>query len=82
MSKRKILSELKKKNIHPLCVNFERSSPTPQGYASGWDIEFSESDEDSVYMQDKKCKFDTFMEFESLSDVIKFIKTLPEIPPK
>jgi hypothetical protein len=79
MSKVKILSALAKKNIVPLEVLFDRSCPTPDGYASGWDIEFSDETEDAVFLADKKCELTNFMEFDNLKAVMNFIKTVPKL---
>lgn len=79
MSKRTILSNLKKKNIFPVSVYYSRGCVTPSGYTEGWDIKFSEQAEDLVYSIDSKCKFSTFMEFDDLNAVLKWIKTLPII---
>jgi len=79
MSKRKIVAALKRKNIYPLSVEFQRSCPTPYGYATGWDLEFSEELEELIYDLDCECKFNTFMEFDDLNTTLEWIKTLPVV---
>ena len=52
MSKRKILSALKKKNIPVERVEYVRGQPTPSGYANGWSIEITEEVKIGYLMQD------------------------------
>lgn len=79
MSKRQIEKLLKNKGIVAENIEFQRSYPVPEGYASGWDIEFSEETEDKVWCADKECNFETFMEFGSLKEVTDWIEKLPVI---
>lgn len=61
MSSKKILSALKKKGITPVNVEYVRSTPTPTGYAAGWEIELSDYDSDT-YCEDIYNDLDTFDE--------------------
>ena len=79
MSAKKIRALLKKKNIPVIAIAFQKSCPTPSGYASGYNLEFSEDVEESVCSKDMECEFHTFMEFDNLQDVITFIDTLPTL---
>lgn len=79
MSKVKILSALKKKNIVPTNVEYVRGCPTPSGYANGWDLEFPEELEDVIYELDSNVEFSTFMEFDDLKSVMDWIDELPAI---
>lgn len=76
MSKRKILSALKKKNIYPLSVEYQRSCPTPSGYAKGWDIELSRSTEAYIEQLNPCVGVSTFMEFDSLEDVLEWVNKI------
>lgn len=73
MSKRQILAALKKKNIYPVNVEYQRSCPTPSGYASGWDIELSDTAESYIEQINPEVEVSTFMEFDSLEDVLEWI---------
>ena len=79
MSKRKILAALMKKNIEPTGIEYVRGCPVPEGYADGWELEFSEELEDQVYDLNPKCEFETFKEFDSLKEVLEWINTLPDL---
>lgn len=79
MSKTKIISALKAKGYTPLDIQYQRSCPVPEGYASGWDLEFDEATEELVYKADWRCKFTTFMEFDNLKAVMDWVDTLPTI---
>jgi len=79
MSKRKIEAALKKKNIKAENIEFQRSCPVPEGYATGWDLEFSEATEYKVWQADKECEFSMFEEFDSLKAVLDWIEKLPVI---
>lgn len=79
MSKVKILSALKKKNIVPTNVEYVRGCPTPSGYANGWDLEFPEELEDVIYELNSNVEFSTFMEFDDLKSVMVWIDGLPVI---
>jgi len=79
MSKRKILTALKKKNIQALSIEYKRGCPTPSGYANGWDLEFSEDLETLIYSIDSECDFSTFIEFDDLKQVLNWIETLPAL---
>ena len=81
MSKRKILSALKKKGITPVSVEYVRSNPVPEGNASGWDIEFGRNVDDAVYEINPKCGLDCFMELDDLKSVMDFIETIPNLNP-
>lgn len=69
MTQRKLLSAFKKKGITPLNIEYVRNTPTPSGYAAGWDIKLSE--EDAI-----KFDEDEFNEFDSANDVFEWIKKL------
>ena len=79
MSKRKILSALKKKNISPSRVEYMRGCPTPSGYANGWDLDFPEHLEDVIYELDSGVDFSSSMEFDDLESVMNWIEELPII---
>ena len=79
MSKLKIEALLKEKGIKAETIEYQRSCPTPSGYGKGWDLGFSEKTEDNVWCADKNCHFETFMEFDGLNEVIKWIKTIPSL---
>jgi len=79
MSKRKILAALRKKNIEPISITYERGCPTPIGYADGWELEFSERIEELIYDLNPKIELDTFMEFDSLREVLDWVDTLPAL---
>ena len=79
MSKRLILRDLKKKNIIPVSVEYQRSCPTPSGYAKGWDIGFNSDLVDVIYRLDRNCEFTSLMELDDLSSVIDWIKGLPVV---
>jgi hypothetical protein len=76
MSKRQILAALKKKNIYPVNVEYQRSCPTPSGYASGWDIELSDEAEIYIGQINPDIEVSTFMEFDSLEDVLEWINEI------
>ena len=80
MSKRKILSALKKKNITPSRVEYMRGCPTPSGYANGWDLDFPEHLEDVIYSLDSGVEFSSSMEFDGLESVMDWIDALPAVP--
>ena len=73
MSKRQIMAAMKRKNIYPLNVEYQRSCPTPSGYARGWDIELSDSAESYIEQINPEIEVSTFMEFDSLEDVLEWI---------
>lgn len=77
MSKVKILSALKKKNIFPIRVEYMRGCPTPSGCANGWDLEFTEHLEGLIYELDSDVEFSTVMEFDDLKSVMDWIVKLP-----
>ena len=79
MSKKKIEKLLKAKGIEAETIEYQRGCPVPEGYASGWDLSFSEKTEDDVWCADRECKFETFMEFGRLKEVVDWIETLPVI---
>lgn len=79
MSKQKIEKLLKEKGIEAETIEYQRSCPVPEGYASGWDLSFTEKTEDAVWCSDRECNFEMFMEFGSLKEVTDWIKTLPTI---
>ena len=79
MSKIKIESLLKAKGIKAETIEYQRSCPTPSGYAKGWDLGFSEKTEDDVWCADRKCNFEMFMEFGELNEVVEWIKTIPSV---
>lgn len=82
MSKRKIVAALRRKNITPLEVEYDRSCPTPYGYAKGYNLEFAEELEDVLYNLDSDCEFSTYMELDTLEEVLEWVETLPVLPKK
>tara|TARA_Y100001949_G_C15897486_1_gene291043 strand:+ start:460 stop:795 length:336 start_codon:yes stop_codon:yes gene_type:complete len=79
MSRRNIESALKAKGITALRIEYMRSCPTPSGYASGWDIEITEETENKIYEANPEVESSTYMEFYSLSDVLKWVEELPDL---
>jgi hypothetical protein len=79
VSKKKIEKLLKAKGIKAETIEYQRGCPVPEGYASGWDLGFTEKTEDDVWNSDRECNFEMFMEFGSLKEVTDWIKTLPVI---
>lgn len=78
MSKRKILSALKKKNIPVVRVEYMRGQPTPSGYANGWDIEITEETENKLF----DAGFDDceqINEIDTTSEVLSWIDTMPTL---
>lgn len=79
MSKRKIESALKIKGIKARTIEYVRGEPTPSGYASGWNVEIEEETEDLIFIKDSSADASEFMEFESTSEVLRWIKQLPNL---
>ena len=79
MSKKKIKTLLKAKGINAKRIEYMRGDPVPEGFANGWDLDFSDETEDAVFEADNQCGFSTFMQFDNLSDVCEFIDGLPEL---
>lgn len=80
MSKRKILSALKKKGIKSDLVEIEyvRGIPTPEGYANGWDVTLSDDLADQLFalgFEDTAILY----EFDSLDQVLDWIDSLPTL---
>jgi len=82
MTKRKIESALQKKGIEADRIEYIQGSPTPTGYASGWEVDLSDEVEDAIYIADPNVKADNFMEFDTSLDVMKWIKKLPDLNAK
>lgn len=76
MSARKIRSLLKKKGIEVESIIFQRSYPVPEGYASGYDLEFSDETVDELFDRGFH-NIDSFMEFGVLSEVERWIESIP-----
>lgn len=80
MSKRKILSALKKKGIKSDLVEIEyvRGIPTPEGYANGWDVTLSDDLADQLF--DRGFEYTEILyEFDSLSQVLEWIDSMPRL---
>ena len=75
MSKIKIVRELKKKGLYA-DIEYIRNEPTPNGYACGWDIIFTDESYDKL----KQIGFDGVYESDCLnmSEVIEYLNTLPD----
>ena len=79
MSSVKIKLELNKKGIEADRIEYVRGSPTPTGYAQGWDIDISDKVENAIYIANKCCKAENFMQFDNLEQVYKWINQLPNL---
>lgn len=81
MSVRKIKSELKKKGFKPILVEYERGCPTPSGYGNGYNIVFEEDVEllDRIYDYDPDVEFSSYMEIDTLEEVLEWIEELPDL---
>ena len=79
MSKIKIEKALKAKGITATHIEYQRGCPVPEGYASGWYLEFDEETEDAMWDLDNCCSFFTYNEFDSLKQVMCWIEKLPTI---
>ncbi|MCL1126725.1 hypothetical protein [Shewanella surugensis] len=79
MSARKIKSALTKKNIPVERVEYVRGCPTPSGYANGWDIDISEETVEQIYMKDEVASPEQNNEFDTLSDVLDWVESLPAL---
>lgn len=78
MSKRKIVSALKRKNVPFVRVEYVRGCPTPSGYANGWDIEISEETEDRLFEAGfSNCS--TMNEIDTTEEVLEWIGAMPNI---
>ena len=78
MSKRKILSALKKKNIPVERVEYVRGQPTPSGYANGWSIEITEEVENRLFDAGfSDCEQEN--EIDTTGEVIEWINTMPTL---
>ena len=77
MGRKKIIKALNNKNIEPIHVIYERGVPTPYGYTNGWSLKFSEKDEDNVFDLDPSVMFQANMEFDTLSEVLNWVDSLP-----
>lgn len=77
MSKRQIISALKKKGLSAYLV-YERSVPTPAGYAKGWDIFLDEDSQNKLF----DIGFTGVLEPDcSTTDaVLEWVNTLPSAP--
>lgn len=78
MSKRKILAALKKKGIEPVDIEYVRGDVVPEGYANGWDIEFSEATDIAVWDAGFK-RMECFMQFDTTQEVLDFVAELPDL---
>ena len=78
MSKRKILSAFKNKNIPVERVEYMRGQPTPNGYANGWDIEITEDTENRLFDAGfSDCS--QFNEIDTTDEVIDWIAKMPAL---
>ncbi|MCC9659274.1 MULTISPECIES: hypothetical protein [unclassified Pseudoalteromonas] len=78
MSKRKIVSALKRKNIPFVRVEYVRGCPTPSGYANGWDIEISEATEDRLF-EAGFSNISTVNEIDTTEEALKWICSMPNL---
>tara|TARA_R110000851_G_C12685132_1_gene524293 strand:+ start:248 stop:523 length:276 start_codon:yes stop_codon:yes gene_type:complete len=79
MSQRKIRQSLKVKGIPVIDVFYERSAPVPEGYASGYSLEFSEECVELIFDMDNLTSIEEYMDFDFLDDVLQFLDTLPTL---
>lgn len=81
MSKRKIVTALKKKNIPFERLEYIRGSPTPSGYADGWELDISDITEDRLFL----AGFENCQALEndlgSLAEAIAWVERLPYLEP-
>lgn len=78
MSKRKILAELKKKNVPTVRVEYMRGQPTPSGYANGWDIEITEETENKLFDAGfSDCE--QLNEIDTTDEVISWVNSMPTL---
>ena len=78
MTKRKILTALKKKNVPVERVEYMRGQPTPSGYASGWDIEVTEETENKLFDAGfSDCEM--INEIDTTNEVIEWVESMPEL---
>lgn len=75
MSARKIRGLLKKKGIKAESITFQRSCPVPEGYASGYDLEFSDETVDKLFDAGFH-NIETCMEFGGLEEVKMWIDSI------
>ncbi len=78
MSKRKILSALKKKGLSAGEIEYQRACPTPGGYCDGWTINLSEESE--LLCCDAACDWDWDPNFNggAVDEVMEWIESLPD----
>jgi len=79
MGKRKKESAVKAKGILASISEAMSSCPTPSGYGSGWDIEITEEVENKIYNVNPNLGVSTYMEFDSLDDVLSWVEDLPNL---
>jgi hypothetical protein len=77
MSKAKIEAALKKKGITPEELYFERSEPTPSGYAHGWTIEFSEETVSALYLVGYEDRLDP--DASNSKEMLEWVSGLPDL---
>ena len=82
MSARKINKALKVKNINVESVIFDRSCPTPSGYASGYSLVFSNKVIDAVWELNHSVHIANYVELDTLEDVLNWVGTLPALAKK
>lgn len=75
MSARKIRSLLKKKGVKVESIVFQRGCPVPEGYASGYDLEFSDETVDELFDAGFH-NIETYMEFGGLEEVEMWIDSI------
>jgi len=75
MSKREILSVLKNKGLMA-DVDYQRSVPTPSGYAKGWDIFLTESSENKLFSAG--FEGNTEPDCRTTNEVLEWVATLPK----
>lgn len=77
MSKTKIEAALRKKGITPEELYFERSEPTPSGYAHGWTIEFSEETVNALYLVGYEDRLDP--DASNTTEMLEWVEGLPDL---
>lgn len=85
MSSAEIKKELRKKGYPVKSVSYSRNTPTPSGFAKGYDIEFVNIEdsfveiEDLVFDYDKNIDISNSMEMDDLGSVLKWVESLPNL---
>lgn len=85
MSSKQIKTALSSKGYPVKNVEYIRNAATPSGYGKGYDIEFTDVNdsfvefEDLVFEFNPELQIDSFMEFDDLSEVMEWVKSLPNL---